>query len=97
MLQDKSMYTGNIRGGTKVFNPDGSIAFQTRDAVLTIKNKEVVYDAMNQPMACLHLKSLTMVRLRCCMTISVHAPCCVVNTPAPLQDWHRRTPLALMV
>jgi hypothetical protein len=61
-LQDKSMYTGNIRGGTKVFNPDGSIAFQTRDAVLTIRNKEVVYDAMNQPMACLHLKSLTMVR-----------------------------------
>jgi hypothetical protein len=56
------MYTGNVRGGTKVFNPDGSIAFQTRDAVLTIKNKEVVYDAMNQPMACLHLKSLTMVR-----------------------------------
>lgn len=79
LLQDKSMYTGNIRGGTKVFNPDGSIAFQTRDAVLTIRNKEVVYDAMNQPMACLHLKSLTMVR----NLMRNHQRCAFIVLPCP--------------
>ena len=42
-------------------NPDGSIAFQTRDAILSLRNKEVVYDALNMPMASLHKKSISMV------------------------------------
>lgn len=39
-----------------------------QDAVLTIKNKEVVYDALNQPIACLHSKTLSMVRSSCLTT-----------------------------
>lgn len=61
-LQDKSLYTGNLRKGTHVFNPDGSVAFQTKDSMLSLKNKEVVYDALDQPIASLHHKSISLVR-----------------------------------
>lgn len=76
VLQDKTLYTGHVRGGTHVYNPDGSVAFQTRDAVLTIKNKEVVYDALNQPIACLHSKTLSMVRGSLCSDIILGHDAC---------------------
>ncbi len=60
-LRDKTIYTGNLRKGTTVHNPDGSVAFQTRDAVLSLRNKEVVYDALGTPIASLHKKSISMV------------------------------------
>jgi hypothetical protein len=69
------MYTGNFRGGTYVCNPDGSPAFSTRDAVLTIRNKEVVYDALNQPIACLHIKSISLVSF-VASPLHLHHCCC---------------------
>mmetsp|Transcript_12007 Transcript_12007/g.36061 ORF Transcript_12007/g.36061 Transcript_12007/m.36061 type:complete len:222 (-) Transcript_12007:395-1060(-) len=59
-FRDKTLYSGNIRKGTTVCNPNGSIAFQTKDAVLSLRNKEVVYDAVGQPIATLHKKTLSM-------------------------------------
>ncbi len=38
----------SIRKGTTVCNPNGSIAFQTRDAMFSLHNKETVYDALNK-------------------------------------------------
>jgi uncharacterized protein YxjI len=59
-LRDKTIYSGNLRKGTTVHNPDGSVAFQTREAVLSLRNKEVVYDALGSPIASLHKKTISM-------------------------------------
>lgn len=59
-FRDKTLYTGNLRKGTTVCNPDGSVAFQTRDTMFSLHNKEVVSDAMGQPIATLHKKTISM-------------------------------------
>lgn len=59
-IQDKTMYSGDLRKGTRVFNPDGSVAFATKERMLALRNKETIFDALGQPMATLHKKTVSL-------------------------------------
>lgn len=59
-FRDKTLMTGDLRKGTTVCNPDGTVAFQTKDRRMTLHNKETVYDALGLAIATLHKKSISL-------------------------------------
>lgn len=59
-FRDKTLITGDFRHGTRVCNPNGSIAFETKDRRMTLRNQETVYDAVGRAIATLHKKTVSL-------------------------------------